>query len=407
MLALRVEGDQLSRQLACGMAGTGLDELPRSPTELRERRVTPVRADVARHLAHLVVRHVQPVLPAEREQQVVARDAADGLGLEAEQLADAVVLVHDVVTRAEIGERPQRPRHAGLARRPPAQHLRLRHEGDGEVAPDESSAGGRSGEEERPVSRQWLPRLQQLRIRAPQQALRAQGVATMGERDNHAKARPHERVELPLGLGHASGRERRALRLERQLLAAGERVELRPTDVEIDAELVTPDLEHPGGPPDEVCLPGERADLARVVLSAVGEIGPALARREDDRALELAQRALRERRERPDALDDVAEELDADRLAPRRPEDVENAAANGDLATLLHALDALVAGEDERLRELLEPARLADGDLDRHRPLALGRQALGRRGGRDAHETAVLDDGERPQSLPDEVRRRT
>ena len=76
---------------------------------------------------------------------------------------------------------------------------------------------------------------------------------------------------------------------------------------------------------------GERAGLARVRCSAVGEIGPALARREDDRALELAQRALRERRERPDALDDVSEELDADRLAPRRPEDVENAAANGDL----------------------------------------------------------------------------
>ena len=82
--------------------------------------MAPIRADVARHLAQLVVRHVQPVLPAEREQQVVARDPADSLGLEAEQLADAVVLVYDVVARAEVGERPQRPRHSGLARRPPA-----------------------------------------------------------------------------------------------------------------------------------------------------------------------------------------------------------------------------------------------------------------------------------------------
>ncbi len=88
------------------------------------------------------MRHVQPVLSAEREQQIVARDPPDRLRLEAEQLADAVVLVDDVVTRSQVGERPQRPRDARLARRPPAEDLRLGHERDAELAPDEAPAGG-------------------------------------------------------------------------------------------------------------------------------------------------------------------------------------------------------------------------------------------------------------------------
>ena len=47
VLALCVQRQQLSRQLADGVAGAGLDQLPRTPAELRERRVTPVRADIA------------------------------------------------------------------------------------------------------------------------------------------------------------------------------------------------------------------------------------------------------------------------------------------------------------------------------------------------------------------------
>jgi hypothetical protein len=46
------------------------------------------------------VRDVEPVLAAEGEQQVVARDAGDLLRLERLQAADAVVLVDDVVARA-------------------------------------------------------------------------------------------------------------------------------------------------------------------------------------------------------------------------------------------------------------------------------------------------------------------
>ncbi len=151
MLALGVQRHQLSRQLAGGMAGTGLDELPGTSAELRERRLAAVGTDVAGHLSHLVVRHVQAVLAPERKQQIVAGDPSDRLRLEAEQLADAVVLVDDVVTRSQVGERPQRPGDARLARRPPAEDLRLGHERDAEFTPDEAPAGRRHREQQRAV----------------------------------------------------------------------------------------------------------------------------------------------------------------------------------------------------------------------------------------------------------------
>src|SRR5207237_6874488 len=96
-LPLRIERDQLARQLPRRLARPGLDQLPRLAAEARERGRAGVRADVARDLPDLLVRHVEAVVAAEGEEQVVAGDAGDRLRLEAEQLADAVVLVDDVV----------------------------------------------------------------------------------------------------------------------------------------------------------------------------------------------------------------------------------------------------------------------------------------------------------------------
>ena len=98
----------------------------------------PVGADVARHLPDLLVRDVEPVVAAEAEEEVVARDPGDGLRLEAEQLADPVVLVDDVVAGAQVGEALQRAPDAGVgARRPLAEDLRVREEDEAEVAQDE------------------------------------------------------------------------------------------------------------------------------------------------------------------------------------------------------------------------------------------------------------------------------
>ena len=100
LLALRVERKQLSRQLANRLARTGLEVVPGLAAELRQRGHRVVGADVTRDLSELLVRDVETIVAAEPEEEVVARDARDLFRLEAEQLSDAVILVHDEVAAA-------------------------------------------------------------------------------------------------------------------------------------------------------------------------------------------------------------------------------------------------------------------------------------------------------------------
>ena len=72
--------------------------------------------------------------------------------------------------------------------------------------------------------------------------------------------------------------------------------------------------------------------------------------------------ALREGREGADALDLVAEELDAERLAPGGRVDVDDASAKRELASLLRLVDALVAGERERSASASIPGLVAGPD---------------------------------------------
>ena len=74
----------------------------------------------------------------------------------------------------------------------------------------------------------------------------------------------------------------------------------------------------------------------------------------NDGVVDGVQGALSEGRERSHLLDLVTEELDAKRLTARAREDVDETAAHGDLSSLVHPLDALVAGERKRLHELVE-----------------------------------------------------
>ena len=115
-LALRVEVEQLAGELLRGAAGARLDLVPARAAELGERGRVAVGADVARDLRELVDRHEDLVVALELEVQVVARDAADGLGVEAGEARDAVVLVDDEVAGAQVGEAAQQALAA--ARRP-------------------------------------------------------------------------------------------------------------------------------------------------------------------------------------------------------------------------------------------------------------------------------------------------
>ena len=141
------------------------------------------------------------------------------------------------------------------------------------------------------------------------------------------------------------------------------------------------------------------------------------------------QRALGEGRERAHRLDLVAEELDPERLAAGRREDVDDAAAHGELAAIVHAVDALVARERQRFRQPVDayagsvggqaadarredPAACGDSGLEARPQLdRLGtrlrrRQSFGERPRRRAHEPALLEHVQRPRPLADEVRRR-
>ena len=115
-------------------------------------------------------------------------------------------------------------------------------------------------------------------------------------------------------------------------------------------------------------------------MPLLDEVEPSLGGRVDRAGLDRVQRALGERRERADRLHLVAEELDAQRLAAGRREDVDEAAADGELPAVVDPLDALVPGERELLRRALD-ALLGTGlQLERRRPAAGGgaRSAIAR-----------------------------
>ena len=260
-LALRVQLDQVAGELADGLARARLERLPRLAAELRERGRRGVGADVARDLAELLVRDVEPVLAAEGEQEIVARDAGDGVRLEPEQPADAVVLVHDVVAGAEVGEGLQCPAaEAALARHAAAEDLVVGQEDEAEVAPDEAAPGGRDGEEELGLLRQVLAGLEHARLDAAEEVLGAQRLAAMREGDDDALARAKERRELALGLGQAARGDRRPLRLERERLVLRERIELGRAGKgrRIEEAVLLPDAAHVVRLEDELRRPLER-----------------------------------------------------------------------------------------------------------------------------------------------------
>ena len=86
--------------------------------------------------------------------------------------------------------------------------------------------------------------------------------------------------------------------------------------------------------------------------------------------VDLPQCPLRERREGADRFHLVAEELDAERLASGRREDIDQAAAHRELPALLDALDALVARRAPVLGQRVDPRLVAGRDPERRRPRA-------------------------------------
>ena len=204
----------------------------------------------------------------------------------------------------------------------------------------------------------------------------------MREGDHDAVPRADEARQLVLGLRQPARCDRRPLRLERERLPVWQRVELAGArQVELGAFLGE-GLADVVRTPDQVGWPVEwRDEVVRnrrrpvvVRKPRLGLVEPALGGRVDNGALDFVQRALSERREGANGLDLIAEELDPERVAAGRREDVDEPATHGELAALLPRL-----GRRQRLRE---------------------------RGRRRADEPARGKDVQRPRPLADEVRRR-
>ena len=92
-----VQREQLAGQLADGGADAGAQRLPRLAAQPGQAGSAAPRADVAADLAELLVWDVEAVVAAELQVQVVADHPAHLTGVEADEAADPVVVVDDVV----------------------------------------------------------------------------------------------------------------------------------------------------------------------------------------------------------------------------------------------------------------------------------------------------------------------
>ena len=450
-LALGVEVDQLAGERLGGAARLQLHLLPLLAAELRERRVAGVGAHVAADLVELVARHEDAVAVAVLELEVVARHAADGLGLEAGEERDAVVLVDHRRAGPKVGERGDRPGPARAldpaAPKQPVlgQHRKL------ELGRDEAVAQAGVGEGERGVLGSRLA-VEEGRLHAGHVQLRALGLAAARPGHEGAVAAAHQLLELRLGVLERAGGGVRGLRAElvrlvlrdarqaelgalvesgverlglhvelvrvlvvearrhvlpvvaqrgRQLLLGGDRHQgVVRHEVEQLAEAVHgQDVGHVGA----IVLVAGRRDLGQLAV-----LGRQLGGGRDLHALGLLQRALREGGEPGEPLHLDVEQLAAHRALLGGRVHVEDVAADRELAALLHLLHPLVAACHELVGGLVEVDEAALLDLEPVRAQRRVRHLLGERDRRGHEHRGLVAQQriERRYPEPDQVRRR-
>ena len=129
----------------------------------------------------------------------------------------------------------------------------------------------------------------------------------------------------------------------------------------------------------------ERGDLRQLAV-----LGGELGRRRDLDRVGLAERALGERREVAQRLDLDVEEVDADGAVLGRGEDVEDPAADRELAAVLDLVDALVAGGDEVPAQLVEVDEVALAQRERRRAQRRVRDLLAERDGGDDDDRRLI-----------------
>ena len=150
----------------------------------------------------------------------------------------------------------------------------------------------------------------------------------------------------------------------------------------------------------------ERGDLGQLAV-----LGRQLGGGRDLDRVGVAERALGERGEPAQRLDLDVEQVDAHRAVLGRREDVEQAAADRELAAVLDLVDALVAGGDEVVRGLVEVEQVADAEREPVRAQRRVGDLLGQRDGGDDDDRRLVALAasrrvERGDAQADEVRRR-
>ena len=291
-------------------------------------------------------------------------------------------------------------------------------------------------------------------LQAAQVVRGALALAAPGERHDRPVARPRQLLELGLGLldpargdvgGLGAELERlvlvdarqadpcAALELGRDLVGADVQVvgvlvveggaHVLPVVGQRGCDVLLPGDQHAGvrgreleermevldrqqlGDVGPVGLLLERGDLRQLAV-LLGELG----RRGDLDELGVAQRTLRERREPPQRLDLVAEQVDAHGAVLGRGKHVEQAAADRELAAIFDLIDPLVAGRNELHGDLVEVEELAGLQAERVRAKRrVGNLLRQRHGADDDHRSRAFacfeQRVERRDPQTDEVRR--
>ena len=151
----------------------------------------------------------------------------------------------------------------------------------------------------------------------------------------------------------------------------------------------------------------QRGDLGQLAV-----LGRQLGGGRDLDDLGLAERALGEGREPAQRLDLVVEQVDADGALLGGGVDVEQPAADRELAAVVDLVDALVAGRHEVGGRLVEVQQLADAQREAVRAQLRVGHLLAQRHGGDHHDGLLGARGrveqrvERRDAQADEVRRR-
>ncbi len=379
-LALGVEIEELARHRLRGAARPGLHVLPALPAERAELGLAAVGAEVPADPGELIRWREDPVAIAVLELQVVAGHPGEGLGVEAREARDAVVLVDDVVADAQLHGRRELGscRHRG--RRPPAVNQRpLRDDGELQFGSEKALPNASLGEGDARPLRHLVA--QEGRVDAVQVVSGPLRLAPALEADHRSVFRADQLLELGLCLRERAGGELRAPRPERVLLAGvGAEGEVRPLSqwpghvhVELAGLVLVDRRAHVlpvvverarnllrRGDRDQGIVRNEiegRQEAARIDVLAV--LGGELGRRRELDPVRVAERALGEDREPPQRLDLVAEQLDPHGALLGRRIDVEDVAADRELAALLDLVRPLVAGVRQQLGHVFQIDRLA------------------------------------------------